>query len=297
MARFHDAHHLQEQTAIIVPKQLIKVTEVAEHYDELDVFYREIWGEHVHHGLWRSGRETPEQATVALVQRVAELAGIVSGDRVCDIGSGYGATARWLKDHREARVTALTVTPAQHHFASMLNPCADNPVYLLRDWHENDLDAESFDAAIAIESMSHMTDKKRALNEAARVLKRGGRLVMCLWLAGENPGRLTSRHLLEPICREGRLPGLPTEVEYRKWLADAGFDVQQFDDESRAVRRTWAICIVRAIKAVCVDRRYRRFLLNAEMRNREFFLTMFRILAAYHLGAMRYGIVVARKAS
>ena len=280
---------------MIVPRQAVDAAQVAAHYDELDVFYREIWGEHVHHGLWRGGNETPEQATLALVQRVAELARIVSGDRVCDIGSGYGASARWLAEHREAQVMALTVTPAQHRFASMLNPHGENPVYLLRDWHENGLDAESFDAAIAIESMSHMADKKRALAEAARVLKPGGRLVKCLWLARENPGCLASR-LLEPICREGRLPGLPTEIEYRNLLADAGFEIQQFDDESRTVRRTWTICIARAMKAVCVDRRYRRFLFNAEMRNREFFLTMFRILAAYHLGAMRYGIVVAHKA-
>ena len=35
---------------------------VAAHYDELDAFYREVWGEHVHHGYWASGRETPEAA-------------------------------------------------------------------------------------------------------------------------------------------------------------------------------------------------------------------------------------------
>jgi len=28
-----------------------------------DRFYREIWGEHVHHGLWRSGKETPLEAS------------------------------------------------------------------------------------------------------------------------------------------------------------------------------------------------------------------------------------------
>jgi hypothetical protein len=30
------------------------------HYDDLDRFRREIWGEHVHHGLRHSGRESPE---------------------------------------------------------------------------------------------------------------------------------------------------------------------------------------------------------------------------------------------
>ena len=30
----------------------------ASHYDDLDQFYREIWGEHVHHGVWFTGKES-----------------------------------------------------------------------------------------------------------------------------------------------------------------------------------------------------------------------------------------------
>ncbi len=47
---------------MIVPSELPSSTDVAEHYDELDWVYREIWGEHVHHGLWLTGVETPETA-------------------------------------------------------------------------------------------------------------------------------------------------------------------------------------------------------------------------------------------
>jgi tocopherol O-methyltransferase len=144
--------------------------------------------------------------------------------------------------------------------------------------------------------MSHMPDKHRALSEAARVLKSGGRLVLCVWLAADKPSRWAWRHLLEPICREGRLPGLASEAEYRSFLKAAGFDVDRFDDVSRNVRRTWTICVTRALRATAIDRRYRRFILDPNMRNREFFLTMFRILVAYHVGAMRYGIVAAHKA-
>ena len=46
----------------------VSTEDVADHYDELDPFYREIWGEHVHHGLWESGKETIEEAVVNLVR-------------------------------------------------------------------------------------------------------------------------------------------------------------------------------------------------------------------------------------
>ena len=44
--------------------------DVAGHYDELDPFYRRLWGEHIHHGLWVHGRETAEQAVVQLIVHV-----------------------------------------------------------------------------------------------------------------------------------------------------------------------------------------------------------------------------------
>ena len=57
--------------AMIVPRETQTSAAVAEHYDELDPFYREIWGEHVHHGLWTTGRETPDQAVEALIAHLA----------------------------------------------------------------------------------------------------------------------------------------------------------------------------------------------------------------------------------
>jgi tocopherol O-methyltransferase len=117
----------------------VSTEDVADHYDELDPFYREIWGEHVHHGLWESGKETIEEAVVNLVRYAANKARIAPGARVCDVGCGYGATARLLASECGATVSALTITPTQYRQAISRTRGAGNPRYLLGDWLKNDL--------------------------------------------------------------------------------------------------------------------------------------------------------------
>jgi tocopherol O-methyltransferase len=280
---------------MIEPRRPIGVDSVVDHYQELDRFYREQWGEHIHHGLWRSGAESPIQAVEQMVTYVADQAGIGPGDRVCDIGSGYGASARYLAKHRHAWVTALTVVPAQHAFAEAATLSADNPRYLLRDWLENQLAAQTFDAAYAIESTEHMADKARAFHEMFRVLRPGGRMVICAWIAAGATRPWQRRHLLEPICREGRLPGMGTAGDYRALLESAGFTVEAVTDLTANVQGTWGICLRRAIARLGRDANARAFLLSAASRNRVFLLTMARIWLAYQSGAMRYLVFRARR--
>lgn len=264
-------------------------------YDELDRFFRDIWGEHVHHGLWETGKETPGEAVLKLVDTVAELARIRPGHAVCDIGTGYGGTARELAGRYGANVTGLTVSSAQYRHAVAANHGAENPAFLLRDWYANGLPDASFDAAVGVESFAHMPDRAGALAETYRVLKPGGRLVLCLWLAGEAPGRSQRRHLLEPIVDEGRLGGLVPQSEYRRLLAGAGFELDTFRDASHEVARTWTICIRRTLTGLWRHPEYRHYLRDPGNRNRRFFWSLFRIRAAFAAGAMRYGIVAAHR--
>lgn len=269
---------------------------VRQHYDELDPFYREVWGEHLHHGLWTTGRETPVQAARRMVEHVAALAQIRSGDRVCDVGCGYGAPARLLAEAHGARVTALTLSPVQHAYAQA-QPFAGAhpPTYHLRDWLDNDLPPASFDAVVAIESASHMADRARFFAEVFRVLRAGGRLVACLWHSAAAPARWQRRWLLNPIVREGRLAGLDPVTAYLRWCREAGFAVERFEDRSRQVRRTWSVCLRRLAARLLTDGRYRRFLRDPARQSRDFALALPRLWLAYRTGAMRYGVLVARK--
>jgi tocopherol O-methyltransferase len=184
---------------MIVPRRAVGPADVAEHYDDLDWAYRSIWGSHVHHGLWLTGRESAEQAVCALVDRVADAAGIGRGDAVCDIGCGYGETARHLRHTRGAHVTGITLSARQQLEAVRLGGGLDGVIVLLGDWlGDNGLPSAGFDEAIAIESTEHMTDKQRCFAEVRRVLRPGGRFAVAAWLAAERPRAWEVQHLLEP---------------------------------------------------------------------------------------------------
>lgn len=257
---------------------------VADHYDELDPFYRSLWGEHVHHGLWTTGSESPAQAVEALSDLVAGLIDPAPGARLVDIGCGYGGTARRIAGARSAAVTGLTLSAVQAARA----PARPGVTLLVRDWLDNGLAADSFDGGYAIESSEHMVDKPRFFAEAARVLRPGSRLVVCAWLAETDASPWRVRHLLEPICHEGRLPSMGTREEYDGWAADAGLQPVGYRDVSRQVARTWTICLGRFARAVLTDRDTRRHAMAA--RNRLFALSLPRLILAYRSGAMRYGV-------
>lgn len=260
---------------------------VASHYDELDHFYRDVWGEHVHHGLWLRGNETREEAVLQLVDVVAREAQVGPGVRVCDIGCGYGATVRVLAS-RGAKLTGITISPAQFAFADRQK--SENAEFILGDWLSNDLPAASFDAATAIESSEHMPDINGFFAQAHRVLRSGGRLVICAWLSAEAPSGRARRWLLEPICREGRMPNMGSASDYRSLAERAAFRCERFEDVTRFAARTWPAIVRRLLAKLFSSPRYMKFLLNRHAANRVFALTIFRIWLAYRTGAMRYGI-------
>ena len=278
---------------MIVPGSPQTVAGVAGHYDELDVAYRRIWGEHVHHGYWRSGRESPPEAADALVRLVAERLDLEPGQAVCDIGCGYGATAADLVARHGVSVLGLTVSAAQEAVARSRE--AAGVTFLRRDWLDNRLPDASFDRAYAIESSEHMPDKQRFFDEAYRTLRPGGQLAVYAWLARPDARAWEERYLLEPICREGRLPGMGSVDDYRGWATGAGFVIDGFEDLSARVRRTWMICARRVAGKLVTHPSYRRFLLDARARNRVFALSLPRIWIAYVTGSMRYGLLTAHK--
>jgi tocopherol O-methyltransferase len=266
---------------------------VASHYDDLDPFYREIWGNHVHHGFWESGKESVPEATLNLLTRLLADVPLSAGSRVCDIGCGYGETARTLAAQYGAEVLGYTVSGAQYRYAVENSP-QPGPRFVLGDWLKNSLEPDTFDLALAIESSEHMPDLEKFFAEAYRVLKPGGRLKICAWLTRERPGRIEKGLLLQPICTEGRLR-MGTPSEYLAIMRQAGFRDTHFEDVTTRVKRTWTLCLTRLGKKLATDPKYVRFLLRNPSSNKSFLASLLRIRIAYESGAMVYGFLGGRK--
>ena len=282
---------------MIFPKQMQTASKIAQHYDSLDGIYRSIWGDHLHHGLWITGNETVNEAVLQLVKLMVQKLTIKSEFHICDIGCGYGATASLLADQYNAYVTGITLSETQFNYAKAHYQKNSNPQYLLDDWLNNTLPSSTFDAAYSIESSEHMTDKQKFCNESYRVLRPGGKLAILAWLSKENPKNWEVQYLLEPICREGRLPSMGTIEEYRNLLLQAGFSDISYEDLTQNVKKTWNICLSRSLKAFFKDPEFRKYMFSKKSTDREFWKTVVRIKLAYDLGSMQYGIFTATKLS
>jgi tocopherol O-methyltransferase len=262
------------------------------HYDLSTLFYRLMWGKHIHHGLW-SADESPRMAQLQLTEQMAELAGITGGERVIDVGCGMGGSSIWLAKDRGCNVTGVTISSVQRTWAttsaawSRVNP---RPNFLRADAEEVQFDPGSVDAVWSIECTEHLFVKPAFFKKAATWLKPGGRVAICAWLSGDDEQAAETQRLVYEVCEGFFCPSLGTQADYRKWLTDAGLEMRSTDIWTKRVLKTWEICRDRVAASKV------RWLAKILGRDHVMFLDRFdAILEAYRTGAMEYGCFVAVK--
>src|SRR5579872_5003492 len=132
---------------------------IAQHYDELDFYYRDLWGEHIHHGLWRSGRETPAEAAEQMSRYALAELDLTAGERIADIGCGYGSTARLAAESYGVHVVGLTLSETQKRHADKISVSRGSVEIRVEDWVAATFADGAFDALLSLESLEHIDDK------------------------------------------------------------------------------------------------------------------------------------------
>jgi tocopherol O-methyltransferase len=264
------------------------------HYDLSTVFYRLIWGPHIHHGLW-NGSETPAEAQRNLMDTLAANAGLRRDERVLDVGCGMGGSSIHLAQMFRCHVTGITLSPVQRLWASAAarwSRVADRTAFRCQDVENAAFDSASFDVVWSIECTEHLFDKAEFFRRAAKWLQPGGRLAICAWLAKDAHLTVHDENLLRDVCRGMLCPSLGSRADYAGWFEAAGLRLTRCEDWTSRVKRTWEICRER------VGRFRLRSLARWFDRDSVDFLDRFQtMLDAYSTGAMRYGCLIAEKPS
>ncbi|KAF3064060.1 2-methyl-6-phytyl-1,4-hydroquinone methyltransferase [Daldinia childiae] len=241
------------------------------HYEIASDYYYSLWGQHIHHGLFKSANETKEQAQVNLINYLLEISALPAGAKVLDVGCGVGGTSRFLARERGCTVTGITISGRQVEIARQVTATetggaapppgsfakyADEAgkeggkVRFLELDAEKMLDhfrpaageAETFDCVWISEALSHLPNKELFFSSSFSLVKSGGLLVIADWFKAPILSPEQESADIKPIEDGMLLPRLYTADEYVALATQAGFRARKEPvDISKDVAKTWDI--------------------------------------------------------
>jgi len=185
--------------------------------DELRAFPEAIAGEMERH-------YSPGRTWQSLVAGIAALLRL--GD-VLDVGSGDGAAASFIAPYCKS-LTCLDSSARMIAAASKRDWRKAGVSALVGDAHQLPFDDERFDDVLVFHTLAYVEEPRRVIDEAARVLRPGGRVVV-LSLNRHSHSEITA------IYGE-RHPGF-SAVELRKMLTRAKLHVKHADTATRETKK------------------------------------------------------------
>ena len=281
--------------------------EIKDFYDASSSLWENIWGEHMHHGYYgRSGRNkvSRRQAQIDIIEELLAWGNLSetqnSPKTILDVGCGIGGSTLYLAEKFNATAQGVTLSPEQAKRGTERAQEAnlgDRVQFQVANALELPFAEDSFDLVWSLESGEHFPDKAKFLQEAYRVLKPGGKLVMATWchrptdsLAGE----LTAdekQHLAE-IYRVYCLPYVISLPDYRAIAQEVGFQGIKCDDWSQAVDPFWDIVIDSALTPQAI-----MGLIESGWKTVEAALSLGLMSRGYRRGLIRFGILQAVRPS
>jgi SAM-dependent methyltransferase len=165
---------------------------------------------------------------------LAERAGIGEGMSGVDLCCCTGAGMRFLVRFRNvAQMMGVDATPAvveKGRRRSADEGLAEQITFTLADACDTGLPAGSFDFAWGEDAWCYVVDKKKLINEAARLIKPGGVIAFTDWIEG--PAGLSAEEA-DRFLRFMKFPNVENLSGYSELLAAAGCDVLAAQDTGR----------------------------------------------------------------
>lgn len=205
-------------------------TRITDYYNAAQVFYEHMWyGKSLglHYGFW-TGVSSRHQAITRENEVLANLVGVKAGDKVLDAGSGVEGSGIWLAKKRGAEVVGVNIVHNQLKIGKTLgekNNVASQLAFVEGDFQELPFQENSFDVVWSLESIEHATDTQGFIEEAFRVLKPGGKIVIAATFKGrETLSEEETKQIQVGADAAGCFKDFQTAQQAAKLMQIAGFE-------------------------------------------------------------------------
>ncbi len=174
-------------------------------------------------------QEATDRLTNILIDKIC----VAPGERVLDVGCGNGRPAIQLA--RTKGVEVVGITNSKHHFEqarerARIERMEGQVTFHLMDVNELAFPAESFHAALAVESISLMPEPLPAFQNVSRALRRGGRLGIASIVLSTPATRPDDRAFLDRLCLILTRPPLATLDTYAGLVRASGLELEELSD-------------------------------------------------------------------
>jgi 27-O-demethylrifamycin SV methyltransferase len=218
--------------------QNTQFSDVADVYDQLSEFFTTILGGSIHLGYFAEGDTLSDNAMVAASERLTGMMidkiAVDRGQRVLDVGCGTGQPALELVRARDVEVVGITVSEEQVAAATELSRASglsDRLSFQLTDVMDLPFETDTFDAAWLFESLPHMSDRLRALQQVARVVRPGGKIALTDFVQIA-PMTEQEREAAARLMESFHLGGFCPLEQYPDLIRAAGLEVVEVNDIS-----------------------------------------------------------------
>ncbi|WP_438395056.1 SAM-dependent methyltransferase [Caballeronia sp. DA-9] len=157
----------------------------SQHYEVPAGFFHAHLGEHLKYSccLYRTGSETLDQAETAMLEEYAVRAQLYDGQRILDLGCGWGSLSLWLAEkYPRSKIVALSNSQGQRE--SIQAAAAERGLANLNVVTGNIVDyefepgllGEGFDRVLSIEMFEHMKNYRLLLSKISGWMREDAKL-------------------------------------------------------------------------------------------------------------------------
>lgn len=267
---------------------------IASFWDKISSAWNKIWGIHIHHGFYEADvTQTPEEAQTLLIKNLADQLQIKPLNQILDAGCGMGGSSFYLSENYQAHVVGITLSKTQFAIAQKMKQ--QKNIQDVEFKIEDALALTSFpdcyfDVVWSLESCEQFYDKNLFIQQAYRVLKPDGKLMIATWCSDRDEYHDHLAQKYKKLCLAFDLPYMPSINHYCNLLQQNNFSLQKNFDWTDHVIKSWDIGF-----SLLNTYKFWQLLRMGGWRGLRFAQQLKLLKEAFDQGRVKYGVFIANK--